>query len=135
MNSKLTLKPGIQSAREVRRHEFGDFRAILFDEIVSFDIVEYTFMMILYSNKSGEPILYLTSEKNSAPFVELFQNLGIEPQTNAEGIEGTGSHFFCAFDEDGHSNYGASNNWADADKFEQEALKAIGEGLGKVPSA
>jgi hypothetical protein len=135
MPSRLTLKPDIQSAREVRRHEFGDFRATLFDEIVSFDIVEYTFMMILYSNKSGEPILYLTSEKNSAPFAELFQSLGIKPATDADGIEGTGSHFFCVFDEDGHSNYGASNDWADADKFEQEALKAIGEGLEKAPSA
>jgi hypothetical protein len=33
------IKPEIQSAREVRRHEFGDFRAILFDEIASLDIV------------------------------------------------------------------------------------------------
>jgi len=135
MTSGLTLKPGILSAREVRCHDFGDFRATLFDEIVSSDIVEYTYMVILYNNASGEPVLYFTAEKNTAPFAELFQSLGIEPQTDADGNEGTGSHFFCVFDEDGHSNYGASNDWGDVGKFEQEALKAIGEGLGKVPSA
>ena len=135
MTSGLTLKPGIQSAREVRRHELGDFSATLFDEIVSFDIVEYTYVMILYNKASGEPILYFTSEKNTAPFAEMFQNLGIKPRSNADGSEGMGSHFFCMFDGEGHSNYGASNDWGDVEKFEQEVLRAIGEGLGKAPPA
>jgi hypothetical protein len=127
--SKLPLAPSIQSAREVRRYEIGDFRATFFDEIVSADVVEYTYLVIMYGKESDEPILYFTAEKNTAPFAELFQQLAIVPETNA------GSHFFCMFDEDGHSNYGASDDWGDADKFEQRVLEAINEGLDKEPSA
>jgi hypothetical protein len=135
MGSKLALAPGIQSAREVRRYEIGDFRATFFDKIVSFDIVEYTYVVIMYGKDSDEPLLYFTSEKNTAPFEELFRRLGIEPTTGTKESGGIGSHFFCMFDEDGHSNYGASDDWGDADKFEQEVLKAINEGLDKAPSA
>lgn len=135
MRSRLTIAPSIQSAREVRRHELGNFRATFFDEIVSFDIVEYTYLVIMYGKHSDEPLLYFTSEKNTAPIEELFRQLEIVPETSTAEGGGTGSHFFCVFDEDGHSNYGASDDWGDADKFEQEVLKMINEGLGKEPPA
>lgn len=63
MTSKLTLTPNIQSAREIRSREIGEFKVTFFDEVMSFDIVEYAYVAILCGNKSNIPILCFTSEK------------------------------------------------------------------------
>ena len=128
MQSRLKLRPHILSAREVRQYDFGTFRATFFDNIVSADIVHYAFVVILYDRDGDEPIAYLTSERNDAPFDELLRKLGI-----ASDPEGTGSHFLCMFDEDGHHNYGASDDWGDADKFERRVLDDFAKSLDLPP--
>ncbi len=129
MTAALPLKPSIRSSRELKRYDFQKFRATLFDQIVSYDLVEYSFILILYDKATDDPVMYLTSEKNTSPFGELFANLGIAPEAGEESAGGSGSHYFCVFDIDGHSNYGASDDWGDVDKFEQKFLEDIQEGL------
>jgi hypothetical protein len=120
--NRLPMKPSIQSGREISRHTVGDFTMVVYDEIKSVDVVEYAFVAALFKKGDGEAQLYLTSEKNTSPIGALFESLGIDS-------EPTGSHYLCAFDIDGHSNYGASDDWADATKFIEKANESLEEGL------
>jgi len=120
--NRLPMKPSIQSAREISRYTVGDFTMVVYDQIKSVDIVEYAFVAALFEKGDGDPRLFFTSEKNTKPLAALFENLGIESKPD-------GSHYFCVFDVDGHSNYGASDDWADATKFVQEVNSTLDQSL------
>ena len=127
--------PNVVSAREVRRYKLGSNQAVFFDNIVTSDIVQYTYMAILYGESSKAPLICITSEVNTQFGRKLMQHLGIEQDGGAEASADGGSHFYCVFDQDGHHNYGASDDWGQAELFERETLKMIAEGSGLNPTA
>jgi hypothetical protein len=122
MENELPMRPSIQSKHEISRYTAGKMTAVMYDQVESLDIVEYTFVAEIFYEGDSEPRLYFTSEKNDAPFDQLFKDIGVESEPG-------GSNFFCAFDVDGHSNYGASDDWADATKFVQKVKASLDEAL------
>ena len=122
MAGRIAYSPNIQSAREFGRHVLGKFIVVFYDQVVSVDVIQYRFVAVLFAEGDGDPLLYFTSEKSSTVIPDLMRSLGVETAQQ-------GSHVFCMFDAEGHSNYGASDDWADAAKFEQEVLKTVREGV------
>ncbi len=110
----MQYTPRIRNGRKVKRIDLstGRHSAILLDNIESLGMVEYLFVLVVFENKIKEPCLYVTSEVNERSLVS-----------------GNGSHFLGIFKKDGHSNLGASDDWADINKFERAALQLATEYL------
>ena len=72
------------------------------------DFRRYPYAMTICQSGKQDPIAVVTVERNR--MARLLK---------------TGSHFLCLHDGDRHINYGASNDWVNADKFEEAALKTI----------
>ncbi len=106
--------PRISSATPLRRYRLGTYRAVLLGDIESVGAVAYLYILYILAvvaDGAPEPLLYVASEVNAL--------------ADADG----GSHFLGVFDERGHGNGGASNEWADPDLFAQKALSIALERL------
>jgi hypothetical protein len=125
MTGRLALRPTIMSAREYARHQVGRYTVVFYDRIVSPDLVHYEYVAVLFAEGDGDPLMYFTSEKNSSPIPDLLRSIGVE-----SGADSTGSHFLCVFDGDGHSNYGAADDWADGEKFKRYVLGEVAGAFG-----
>jgi len=123
--------PVIKSAHTRKRYKFGRYEAAFLDRIVSEEI-GYEFIIVVFEGKNADPFLFVTSERNDSDAnAESFRELGLDPETlSAEKSE---SHFLCLFDKHGHHNFGDSNDWGDAEKFEVAALRILTEQLGEAP--
>jgi len=103
--------PRISSATPLRRYRLGTYRAVLLGDIESVGGVKYLYILAVVADGALEPLLYVASEVNALADV------------------GGGSHFLGVFDERGHSNGGAANEWADPELFAQKALSIALERL------
>jgi hypothetical protein len=104
--------PAIGGATCVRKHDLGAYEAFLLSDIENVGLIAYLYVMPVYSKAEKHPVLFITSEANMMASM------------------GGGSHFLCAFHRGQHLNFGASNAWADIDRFEAAALIKIRERLG-----
>ena len=84
----------------------GRHTALLFSDIESSGLVQYLYVLAVIDDETGEPCVFVASEVNA-----------MAEQT------GGGSHFLGLFPGQGHVNLGASDNWADLDQFEVEAIR------------
>ena len=108
--------PLIESARRVRIHSLGLHHvAVLLTNIKSPSRVEYTHMLVVFDLKQDIPAALVTSEKQA--------DLGLRGKRASKAARGT--HFLCAIVGSMHSNYGASDDWADLNKFERAALDLV----------
>jgi hypothetical protein len=84
------------------------------DRIKSEGPVRYKFVFVVFDDYERTECLYVTSEVNSRA-----------------ALSGGGSHFLCLFHNGEHSNFGASDDYGQIDKFEDAAmslaLKMLGE--------
>jgi hypothetical protein len=102
--------PRISSARTVREHKLGQSRGVLLTDVQATG-VQYTHILMVYG-ADGAPLLAVTSE------------------VNAMAAAGSGgSHFLCLFSGGRHLNMGASDEWADLEKFEVRALAIANRSL------
>jgi hypothetical protein len=76
--------------------------------------VKYLYTLAVHAKGGGQPILFVTSEYNKMP-----------PERRS------GSHFLGVFAGDGHINLGASDDWADRDRFRTRALEVARERLAQ----
>ena len=83
--------------------------------------ITYAHLLVVFEKGRDAPIAIISSEA-AATDDEFMKKLGIDP---ADVPPTEGSHFLCAFVEDGHQNFGYSNDWADLDKFERAALDLV----------
>ena len=104
--------PVIRDAREVRRYNAGTHEVVLLTDVQSTGIVRYTHLLIAFAKGEEEPAYVVAAEVNNL------------------GSPGDGSHILGAFPGSGHMNYGCSDDWADLDKFEREALEIMQTELG-----
>jgi hypothetical protein len=126
--------PVVQSARTKKRYKFGPYEAAFLDQIVAEGPIGYEYIIVVFEQGATDPFLFVTSERNDATAArEFFQELELDPDMMPQ--EQGESHFLCLFDEQGHSNFGDSNDWGDAEKFEAAALKILTERLGEKPVA
>lgn len=101
--------PAIASANPIQQFQFGKYSAVLLDDIESAGVVEYRFVLVVFDD-TEQPCYFVASEVNAT--AKTF---------------GGGSHFLGVFDEDGHSSYGSSDDWADESKFTAEAMRIVRE--------
>jgi hypothetical protein len=115
--------PMIKSARRVREHILdANHTAVLLTNIETNSTIEYTHLVAVFRRGKQDPIAFISSEAKSKPDNPILKELGLD---GIEFTEEPGSHFLCAFVEDGHRNFGASDEWADLEKFEVRALDLI----------
>lgn len=116
--SRLEYTPLVGAINHVDTVPLGPKHvALLFDEIVSEGFVEYAFfVVVLQRDSDDDPILFITSEVNACA-------------SPSEGY----SHFLGMFNEMGHSNFGASDDWANPDIFFPKAVRMAAEELGVAP--
>jgi len=96
--------PPMNGVRKVRSYKLGTYRADLLTDIQSNGSVDYEHVFAVF-RESGRPAYFVTSELNPSSAKE------------------DGSHRLGIFDPDGHRNLNASDNWADLETFEAEAIK------------
>jgi hypothetical protein len=87
------------------------FSFLLFSEIECVGAIEYLYVVAIYRDGESQPCLFVTSEKNTLVF-------------------GGDSHFLCLFTDSGHHNMGASDDWADLERFITQALLVATNHLG-----
>ena len=97
--------PLIKGGHVKRRYGLGTYRAELMGRIESASLTDYLYVLAVFKEQAAEPCLVVTSEVNADCW-----NIG------------GGSHFLCVFSGEIHSNMGASDDWADLDKFTSKAL-------------
>ncbi|HEV8483457.1 MAG TPA: hypothetical protein VGV87_07905 [Blastocatellia bacterium] len=97
--------PLIKRGQVKRQYNLGPYRAELMGRIESASLTDYLYVLAVFKEQATEPCLVVTSEVNADCW-----NIG------------GGSHFLCMFSGEIHSNMGASDDWADLDKFTSKAL-------------
>jgi hypothetical protein len=107
--------PVVKSAKPLAHLTIGKHEATLFGEIESAGMIKYLYVLAVYAPGANQPCLFVASEENALK------------------SPGSGSHFLGVFSEAGHANHGASNDWADLAKFQNEAVRLASIYLSKVP--
>jgi len=97
--------PLITRGQVKRCYSLGSYRAELMGRIESASLTDCLYVLAVFKEQATEPCLVVTSEVNADCW-----NIG------------GGSHFLCVFSGEIHSNMGASDDWADLDKFTSKAL-------------
>lgn len=116
--------PIIESARRVREHTLGpSHTAVLLTDIVGPSRINYAHILVIFASGREDPVAFISSEASGDPS-DILAELGLDDDDFAFKEE-EGSHFLCAFTENGHSNFGASDDWADLEKFERGALELV----------
>lgn len=87
--------------------------AVLFGDIESIGSIEYAWLVTVFDHVAREPVYFVASEVNAMA-----------------SVFGTGSHFLGVFEGEKHHNLGASNDWADPEKFFARALELVHEKFG-----
>jgi hypothetical protein len=100
--------PYLKYASPVRRYRLGNYMATLLSDCQTTDEqIEYAHVLVIYQVTSdaqtAKPALVISSETN--------------PSARDDGY-----YFLCSFAHE-HRNYGASQDWADLNKFESAALQ------------
>ena len=91
-------------------------RVVFFDNIKSTGSIEYKFIVGLFDDRTQKASIFITSEVN----------------TMAKRFGGP-SHFLCVFDNNMHSNLGASDDWGHRGKFFSKALEIAAKQVGITP--
>lgn len=102
--------PTLKKARLVKLYRLGDYLCFLLTDCESLGAIQYEH--VLYVNPQGEkrPCFAVASERNSM-----------------KAQLGGGSHFLGVFPGSGHSNMGASDEWANLDLFTSRALEVVAQ--------
>jgi hypothetical protein len=107
--------PPVVSAKPKWVYDLGNHLGIFFVDNVAMGPVTYLYVLTVGPRNGGAISFYITCEKNMLH--------GLTPGSG-------GSHCLCVFENDEHRNFGASDDWADADRFEARALDMACERLG-----
>ena len=79
--------------------------------------VQYLYTLAVHPKAGGSAVLYVASEYNK--------------MHQPGAADGRGSHFLGVFPGEGHENLGASDDWADLEKFEARACAVARERLAR----
>ncbi len=107
--------PSIKSAKPLERIRLGTYDLVFLGEIESVGAIQYKYILVVNNVGDEKPIYFVSSEENT-----LAKDLG------------GGSNFLCAFEGEGHVNYGCSDEWANYDMFADRALRMVKEKFNLV---
>ncbi|MHA1309038.1 MAG: tetratricopeptide repeat protein [Candidatus Heimdallarchaeota archaeon] len=100
--------PSIINATPVRELTLGKYKAVILSEINSTGNIGYDLVMFLYEGDDPKPIFFVSLENNA-----LYDEMG------------GSKNFLCAFDENGHSNFGGFELESTVDNFEKKAIGLV----------
>lgn len=100
--------PAIVSANSKKTIKFGSYEAIIVGDIIASGRIQYEFVLFLYEQGKQEPIYFVSAEKNLMTM-----------ETGSVG------YFLCAFDADGHKNFGLNASLSDLEYFTKKALEVV----------
>ncbi|NHJ33509.1 MAG: tetratricopeptide repeat protein [Asgard group archaeon] len=100
--------PAIISANSKKTLKFGSYEAIIFGDIISSGRIQYEYVLFLYEQGNQIPIYFVSAEKNL-----------MAAET------GSAAYFLCAFDTDGHKNFGLNATLNDLEYFTKKALEVV----------
>ncbi len=100
--------PAIVSANSKKAIKFGSYEAIIVGDIIASGRIQYEFVLFLYEQGKHEPIYFVSAEKNL---------MAMET--------GSAGYFLCAFDADGHKNFGLNASLNDLEYFTKKALEVV----------
>ena len=100
--------PTILNANSKKTLKFGKYEAIVFGDIRSSGNIQYEYVLFLYEQGNQIPIYFVSAEKNA-----------LATDT------GSAAYFLCAFDTDGHKNFGLDASLNDLEYFTGKALGVI----------
>jgi hypothetical protein len=122
--------PIFKAARPVREHALGArHSAVLLTDVEPDPAsrIRYAHLLVVFRSGQADPIAFISAEEAKVGNEEL-KEMGLD---DLDFGPSEGSHFLCAFVEDGHQNFGASDDWGDLAKFERAALDLVNR-LGLV---
>jgi hypothetical protein len=103
--------PALNDARIVASYTFGqDILTTILTDCKSSGAIQYTHVMLVYRLNPDEP---------DQPTIIM----AVASEINRMAHLGGGSHFLGVFPGNGHTNLGASDEWADLQTFIQKALE------------
>lgn len=112
--------PMINDARHVSSYMFGrEVMVMFFTDCKSAGTIQYTHVAFVYRIDPDKPM-----PKTPPPVI-----FAVASEVNAMAQHGGGSHFLGVFPGSGHMNYGASDDFADLEKFSARALEVVAEQL------
>ena len=100
--------PAIVSANSKKTIKFGSYEAIIVGDIIASGRIQYEYVLFLYEQGKQEPIYFVSAEKNL---------MAMET--------GSAGYFLCAFDTDGHKNFGLNASLNDLEYFTKKALEVV----------
>ncbi len=95
------------------RYRLDPYTFVLLGDIESLGVIEYLYILFAIKDDENAPDLFVASEVNA-----MAKSLG------------GGSHFLGVFDQAGHGNMGAADQWANLDIFAAKALEIATARLG-----
>jgi len=100
--------PAIVSANSKKTFKFASYEAIIVGDIIASGRILYEYVLFLYEQGKHEPIYFVSAEKNL---------MAMET--------GSAGYFLCAFDADGHKNFGLNASLNDLEYFTKKALEVV----------
>ncbi|MCK5046968.1 MAG: tetratricopeptide repeat protein, partial [Candidatus Heimdallarchaeota archaeon] len=100
--------PSIVSANSKKTIKFGSYEAIIVGDIIASGRIQYEYVLFLYEQGKQEPIYFVSAEKNLMAL-----------ETGSVG------YFLCAFEADGHKNFGLNASLNDLEYFTKKALEVV----------
>ena len=99
------LRDFLSGRKPGRQFAAGDYRALLLNDRPPESLYWYLYLLPVFELATQALRLCVSAERN-----------------RLAGL-GAGSHFLCLFDDSGHSNFGPSDRWMDAEAFTEKALR------------
>ena len=109
----MNYAPHITNAVRAKLFRQGGFRAVLLTKVEAKGTLVYDHILIVAAEDTGKPVLCVAAERVRMP-----------PHLRS------GSHVLGLFPGDGHVNMGASDEWADLERFSEKALAVAETHLG-----
>jgi tetratricopeptide (TPR) repeat protein len=100
--------PAIISANSKKTLKFGKYEAIVFGDIIASGRILYEYVLFLYEEGNQLPIYFVSAEENA-----------LAAET------GSAAYFLCAFDTEGHKNFGLNASLNDLEYFTKKALEVV----------
>ncbi len=122
--------PDLKTMRIVRNYLLGDCFCMLCTDCVTNQQIEYSHVLFVVRAPAKEPNFAVAAEVNTMAamgreIVDRMRAEGKGEQEVAATAAMVGSHYLGVFPGDGHRNLGASDDWADLEKFSGRALEVV----------
>jgi hypothetical protein len=127
--------PDLKTMRIAKNFLLGDCFCMLCTDCVSNQAVQYRHVLFVVRPPSREPNFAVAAEVNEMAeegraLLRQMREQGASEEQLAADAELVGSHYLGVFPGDGHRNLGASDDWADLDKFAVRALQIVAQEFG-----